>query len=89
MANQVNQNNKNQRVNKGSYTWYRKEVKDYNNALWPFEFVRQPGNVKCRSISALDDSFKDTPYNLNDSESGYGRYEFLSYYLFLYYLQYL
>lgn len=81
MANQVNQNNKNQRVNKGSYTWYRKEVKDYNNALWPFEFVRQPGNVKCRSISALDDSFKDTPYNLNDSESGYGRYEFLSYYL--------
>ena len=81
MANQVNQNNKNQHANKGSYTWYRKEVKDYNNALWPFEFVRQPGNVKCRSISALDDSFKDTPYNLNDSKTGYGRYDFLVYYL--------
>ena len=79
MANQVNQNGK--QVSKGSYTWYKKDVKELNNALWPFEFVRQPGNIKCRSISVLEDSFKNTPYNLNDSESGLGRYDFLVYYL--------
>lgn len=60
------------------YNWSFKPIsqKEQNASRWPFKVVRDDGKstkMECRSISALRESFENTPYNINDCERIFSR----------------
>lgn len=70
-------------VSKKVYNWSFKPVaqKEQNANRWPFKVIRDDGKstkMECRSISTLVESFKNTPYNLNDCDRILSRYGAIS-----------
>lgn len=66
-----------------SHTWSIEKTiakKELNASLWPFKIIRdkgKPSKMECRSLSALEESFKGTKYNLNECPSVLSRYSLL------------
>lgn len=66
-------------TSKKMYNWSFKPIsqKEQNASRWPFKVIRDEGKatkMECRSLSALKESFENTPYNINDCAKVYSRY---------------